>query len=488
MRRGAAKPTKDEMKENDEHNLLCWSAITILLGSVLLLGRSLLLLLYRRKGGIQQTPLLHTQNKASLVVPFVVYQQEPDWKILYSSLQGWRRQNHGLLMQLSGAIRTASSSRYQWLIDHHYYDLVDDLQEQLDRLAAALEQDATLLERHVLVPFDVTLTLPEDDHVASIDETTFAPTNTTTNFFGFTTPQKQNNSNSNSNNDTPDHSYHQAGQVMAHLVRDWTAEGRSIRASLYDWCRQQVLLHQQTQYASNNNNNLRILVPGAGLGRLAWELATTTIVAVNGRVSVQAVECSVSMAAAAAAIWQRRLRGTLHPYAADHLTNQVYDARQRLDAVSFPDVDNLALPDSSSSLSYTVSDFVRLKSLPGYRSSFDVVVTCFFVDTAVNVLDYVDTIRAVLVSQGGLWVNVGPLQWHRQTRLPISAAELQRIVVAAGFDVLEWSVDVTPLEYRNSEHTAGDRPFRKVRSTHYDAYCPLRFVLRLDKEKSSSDL
>ena len=42
---------------------------------------------------------------------------------------------------------------------------------------------------------------------------------------------------------------------------------------------------------------------------------------------------------------------------------------------------------------------------------WDSVVSCFFLDTAPNVFDYVRTIFEIL-KPGGLWVNHGPLLWH----------------------------------------------------------------------------
>ncbi len=42
---------------------------------------------------------------------------------------------------------------------------------------------------------------------------------------------------------------------------------------------------------------------------------------------------------------------------------------------------------------------------------FDVVMTCFFIDTAHNVFDYVEKIASI-VPEGGHWINLGPLLWH----------------------------------------------------------------------------
>ena len=50
-----------------------------------------------------------------------------------------------------------------------------------------------------------------------------------------------------------------------------------------------------------------------------------------------------------------------------------------------------------------------------HGSRFDLVVTCFFIDTAENILDYIDIIYHVL-RPGGLWINVGPLHYHHYGR------------------------------------------------------------------------
>lgn len=42
---------------------------------------------------------------------------------------------------------------------------------------------------------------------------------------------------------------------------------------------------------------------------------------------------------------------------------------------------------------------------------WDGVVTCFFIDTAPVVLDYLETIYQML-KPGGVWVNLGPLLYH----------------------------------------------------------------------------
>lgn len=65
----------------------------------------------------------------------------------------------------------------------------------------------------------------------------------------------------------------------------------------------------------------------------------------------------------------------------------------------------------------TTGDFVVVYSAQDYAQAFDAVTTVFFIDTAPNLLRYVETVRNCLRT-GGLWVNVGPLLWHFESRAP----------------------------------------------------------------------
>ena len=68
---------------------------------------------------------------------------------------------------------------------------------------------------------------------------------------------------------------------------------------------------------------------------------------------------------------------------------------------------------------------------------WDCIVTCFFIDTAHNVLDYMATFNKIL-KVGGLWVNIGPLHWHyseqpTEVQVQISLDEIESLVPKFGF-------------------------------------------------------
>jgi carnosine N-methyltransferase len=67
------------------------------------------------------------------------------------------------------------------------------------------------------------------------------------------------------------------------------------------------------------------------------------------------------------------------------------------------------------------------------------VVTCYFIDTANNVLDYITTIFNALKS-GGVWVNLGPLSYHYaeskdQPSIEFSLEEVIQLTEAVGFSI-----------------------------------------------------
>src|ERR1700694_4939623 len=85
-----------------------------------------------------------------------------------------------------------------------------------------------------------------------------------------------------------------------------------------------------------------------------------------------------------------------------------------LRCISIPDENpahGITVSGTKGQMSMVAGDFVECYSSPEDAGTFSVVTTIFFLDTAPNVLKYIDTIYNVLVS-GGLWINLGPLAWH----------------------------------------------------------------------------
>lgn len=82
-------------------------------------------------------------------------------------------------------------------------------------------------------------------------------------------------------------------------------------------------------------------------------------------------------------------------------------------------------------------------------SSFDCVVTSFFMDTAQNVIEYIEVIADVL-KMGGFWINMGPLLYHwveqsnGESSIELSLADVERICSLHGFRCLRKEMIAAP--------------------------------------------
>ena len=373
-------------------------------------------------------------------IPFIVH-REPKWSDLSKSLNNFNQQITVCLVGLSRELDAAKlrESRYGGT------SLSQSLTERIRTLSAVLQKDSLLLEA-MLTQFSVQRVLPDgtaggqdviDDAIkrqqcsrCTTNDGDEAPPPFYVNEDG---PLKESSA------------YDSAMQVIAHIVRDWTVLGQGVRSSTYSWCRLQLKRHPSST----------ILVPGAGLGRLAFELSQ------DGH-SVEANELSIVMAAATNSILNERQKGIIHPFSLDYFVNEV-DHDWRKEAIHFPDVSFSR--GTSGSLSFTVGDFVT--TYANTHKRYDAIITCFFIDTASNIFDYLAIIHNAL-KDGGEWIHVGPLQWHLNAQLHPSVKELKSIAQDIGFSIHEWSVDKDAVDYRMDD-TA-------VRSTKYEGYRPLRVV------------
>ncbi len=62
-------------------------------------------------------------------------------------------------------------------------------------------------------------------------------------------------------------------------------------------------------------------------------------------------------------------------------------------------------------MSMTAGDFILSYSSPNQTATYEAVTTVFFIDTAPNLIRYIQTVHNAL-KPGGLWINIGPLLWH----------------------------------------------------------------------------
>ncbi|XP_021907404.1 carnosine N-methyltransferase-like isoform X2 [Carica papaya] len=189
--------------------------------------------------------------------------------------------------------------------------------------------------------------------------------------------------------------------IIRNIVRDWAAEGQKER----DQCYKPILEELDSLFPNRDGKSPpACLVPGAGLGRLALEISCLGFISQGNEFSYYMMICSSFILNHSQSIGQ----WTIYPWIHSNC-NSRSDSDQ-LRPVSIPDI----LPASAGiteGFSMCGGDFVEVYSESCQIGMWDAVVTCFFIDTAHNIIEYIEIISRIL-KDGGVWINLGPLLYH----------------------------------------------------------------------------
>uniref|UniRef100_A0AAV2MTK3 Carnosine N-methyltransferase n=1 Tax=Knipowitschia caucasica TaxID=637954 RepID=A0AAV2MTK3_KNICA len=232
--------------------------------------------------------------------------------------------------------------------------------------------------------------------------------------------------------------------TIKQFVRDWSETGRAER----DSCYQPIIKEIQRLFPSDrcDVSTVSVLVPGAGLGRLAWEIARLGYIC-------QGNEWSFYMLFSSNFVLNRCEKVnslTLYPWI--HQFSNHKKSSDQTRAIQFPDVNPQSLPPTSD-FSMVAGDFVEVYT---EQDSWDCVATCFFIDTAHNVIEYIETIWKIL-KPGGAWINLGPLLYHfenmaNELSVELSYEDLKAAIVNLGFQI-EVERESVLATYTENEHS-----------------------------------
>lgn len=172
-------------------------------------------------------------------------------------------------------------------------------------------------------------------------------------------------------------------------------------------------------------------MPGAGLGRLAWET-------VRSGYNCQANEFSLHMLFVSNFILNcsKEVETHLvHPYI--HSFSNFRTKNDLLQAVRIPDVSPDEIAESDAEFSFAAGDFLDVYM----KQEWDAVLTCFFIDTARNIVDYLERIFYIL-KPGGVWINLGPTLWHWENNsegmsIEILGDDIKALATRLGFIITE---------------------------------------------------
>ncbi|KAM0327642.1 hypothetical protein ACHAQA_005935 [Verticillium albo-atrum] len=203
-----------------------------------------------------------------------------------------------------------------------------------------------------------------------------------------------------------------ARSTLRQFFRDWTAAGAAEREASYA----PVFAAVDSQRARlPPGTNPSVLVPGAGLGRLVFDLCRAGCDVEGNEISYHQLLASDYILNHTRAAAQFTIYPWVHTFS-NHRTRE-----NHLRSYPVPDIHpGAALRECASppgTMSMCAADFLCLYNEPARAQTYDIVATVFFLDTAPNLIRYLETIHACL-KPGGILVNVGPLLWHFENNAP----------------------------------------------------------------------
>lgn len=258
---------------------------------------------------------------------------------------------------------------------------------------------------------------------------------------------------------------HQLSAALKSAARDWTSLGEVERRQTYD-----PIIYALKEFLQKDS---KVLIPGAGLCRLACEIASSGFIAVaNENSFIMIVISHIAFRHK----HQFRISPFLHQVSGlenfkDTLISDIFPRFQTRDPVTDPsgkpDFDNdISLDEGNNGFEEkkitlfeptVLVENKRLQLIAGdinglensHENSFDAVVTCFFIDV-VSDIEKVIRLFYKILKPGGYWINMGPLMMHRcddDFFAKYTFTDIPRIAQKVGFTIIRESrIDTSYIE------------------------------------------
>lgn len=180
-----------------------------------------------------------------------------------------------------------------------------------------------------------------------------------------------------------------------------------------------------------NGSLIKVLFPGAGLGRLVFDFA------VDGY-AAQGNEFSYFMLVSSNFILnmiENAEEFEIQPFI--HTFSNTFEENDPFEVYKIPDVNPADLIKPGHDFSMVAGEFVDVYKKQ--TEEWDSVITCFFLDTANNIIEYIETIHKIL-KKNGVWINFGPLLYHYadmqdECSIELSWEEIKYIIQNMGFEI-----------------------------------------------------
>ncbi|KAI3321753.1 N2227-like protein-domain-containing protein [Xylariaceae sp. AK1471] len=213
-----------------------------------------------------------------------------------------------------------------------------------------------------------------------------------------------------------------ARSTLRQFYRDWSAEGRVERDACYGPVFR-ALEAEKARKADTTTQTppdaaippLKVLVPGAGLGRLVFDLCRLGYDSEGNEISYHQLLASSYILNSC----DRAGQHTIYPWI--HSFSNHRSRANQFTGYGIPDVhpqQTLAATGGKiGTMQMCAADFLCLYGDDAHAGTYDAVAAVFFLDTAPNLIRYLEVIRRCL-RPGGVLINVGPLLWHWENHVP----------------------------------------------------------------------
>ncbi|GAV53372.1 hypothetical protein ZYGR_0AI06560 [Zygosaccharomyces rouxii] len=211
--------------------------------------------------------------------------------------------------------------------------------------------------------------------------------------------------------------------MISQIYREWSQESKCERGLATDRILQALQAYEKQSVTSRDE--IRILIPGAGTGRLMADLVIQGYNCESNEFSYHMLLMSMYILNGGLKVNQKKIYPFIHTFSHWRSRND------QLKSICIPDFNvqeqlaqnnRMAMSSGSfidcygsnekirASNTYSASPTMKLTRAQ-MESAFNVVITNFFIDTASNIIDYLHSISHVLIP-GGIWINFGPLLYH----------------------------------------------------------------------------
>ena len=185
----------------------------------------------------------------------------------------------------------------------------------------------------------------------------------------------------------------QARAILRQLTKEWSSAGTCERNKSYS------LILDELKLRLPDRENLKVVVPSCGLGRLLFEVAKLGYECEGYETcEFRKLVCEYILCRT-----EKSEQFKLYPYIHDFTNTLKYD--QIFQQVSIPDIKPT---DFISTQDVSIIGGSFLDFYPNELYQVSCIITYFCIDTCENILSYIEAIHNSL-QPGGVWINYGPL-------------------------------------------------------------------------------